>query len=803
MPGARTYDQDRSKFVAIPLSYPSNGNHIAVIWPPVPGRLRTFPGAAMSVAVTSSLDALLSQLAEDGRLVHVQRIPARPARHAALERPLGPTAAARIPPGGLWTHQARAIDLVRSGLSVAVATGTASGKSLCYQLPIVEAVADDPLPSTALALFPTKALAQDQLRSLGDMEVPGLVAVTYDGDTSPEARTWARANANVVLTNPEMLHAGILPHHGRWATTLHRLRYVVIDELHLLRGVFGTHVAHLLRRLRRLCEHYGSSPTFVFCSATIGRPGELASELCGLEVTEVVDDGSPRGARTVALLDPPVLDVVTGVRSSGHAESASVMAELIRLGHRTLAFSRSRTGTELLAGDVRARLDGELGDRVRSYRGGYLTDERRQIEAALFSGDLRGVVATTALELGVDIGGLDACVLDGYPGTVASLWQQIGRAGREQQDSLAVLVAGDDQLDRWFMTHPLDLFHRPPEPAVVNTANPEILAPHLSCAAYERPLTRADSRFWGTLLDDGVRDLVLADRLRVRRDRTGQPRAVWAGRGWPSRGVGLRSGSSDEVRIATADGHVIGTVDLGRALTTVHPGAVYLHQGATWRVVELDLDDLAAIVVPDPGDTYTQARTDTTVEIVEIDRRTTVGGSALQLGRVRIHSQVAGYARKDVRTRELIGTVELDLPPTVLDTRGFWYTVTPELLARAGVAPAAVPGTLHAIEHTAISLLPLFTICDRWDVGGVSTALQADTGLPTIVVHDTYPGGTGIAELGYSAAERHLPTTLELLETCPCADGCPSCVQSPKCGNGNEPLDKAGAIALLRTLLAC
>jgi DEAD/DEAH box helicase domain-containing protein len=756
----------------------------------------------MTVADISSLDALLSQLADDGRLVHVQRVPARAARHAEPGRPLGPHAAARVPAGGLWTHQAQAIDLVRSGGSVAVATGTASGKSLCYQLPIVEAIADDPHPATALALFPTKALAQDQLRSLGSMEVPGLVAVTYDGDTSPEARTWARANANVVLTNPEMLHAGILPHHGRWATYLHRLRYVVVDELHLLRGVFGSHVAHLLRRLRRLCEHYGSSPTFVFCSATIGQPGRLASELCGVPVTEVIDDGSPRGARTVALLDPPVLDVVSGVRSSGHAESASVMAELIRLGHRTLAFSRSRTGTELLAGDVRSRLDDDLGGRVRSYRGGYLADERRDIEAALFTGELRGVVATTALELGVDIGGLDACVLDGYPGTIASLWQQIGRAGREQQESLAVLVAGDDQLDRWFMTHPLDLFHRPPEPAVVNTANPDILAPHLACAAYERPLTRADARFWGPLLDDGVRDMVLADRLRIRRDRTGQPRAVWAGRGWPSRGVGLRSGSSDEVRIARADGHIIGTVDLGRAFTTVHPGAIYLHQGATWRVTDLDLDDLAATVVPDPGDTYTQARTDTNVEIVEIDRCTAVGGATLHLGQVRIHSQVVGYARKDVRTRELIGNVELDLPPTVLDTRGFWYTVTPDVLARAGVDPSAVPGTLHAIEHTAISLLPLFTICDRWDVGGVSTALQVDTGLPTIVIHDAYPGGTGIAELGYAAADHHLPATLELLEGCECADGCPSCVQSPKCGNGNEPLDKAGAVMLLRALLA-
>ena len=756
----------------------------------------------MTLTTRGSLDSLLDELAADGRLVHVERMPARRARHGALATPLAGPAAEAVPADGLWCHQALAVDLLRAGQSVVVATGTASGKSLCYQLPIVEAVTSGIAPATALAMFPTKALAQDQLRSLAAMAPPGLLAVTYDGDTSPEARTWARANAHVVLTNPDMLHAGILPHHARWATFLRRLRYVVVDELHVLRGVFGTHTAHLLRRLRRLCEVYGSSPTFVFCSATIGEPAALAEALCGLPVTPFTDDGSPRGARTVALLDPPVLDAATGVRSSGHSESASLMAQLVRVGHRTLAFSRSRTGTELLAADVRSRLDADVADTVRPYRGGYLAEERREIEAQLFSGQLRGIVATSALELGVDIGGLDACVLDGYPGTIASLWQQIGRAGRDRQESAAVLVAGDDQLDRWFMAHPTQLFLRPPEPAVVNPSNPEILAPHLACAAYERPLSLYDAKYWGTLLDEGVRDLVLSDRLRIRPGRDGEPRAVWAGRGWPSRGVGLRSGSDHEVRIADVDGRIIGTVDEARSHTLVHPGAIYLHQGRTYRVVELDLDDLAAIVIPDPGDTYTQARSDTSVEIISTDRTRRVGAADLAVGRVRIRTQVVGYQRKDVRTRAVLDSFELDLPPTQLDTRGFWYTFEPAVLERAGIAPAAVPGTLHAAEHTAISLLPLFTICDRWDVGGVSTALQADTGLPTVVIHDGYPGGTGIAELGFSAADRHLPSTLELLEACECADGCPSCVQSPKCGNGNEPLDKAGAIALLRTVLA-
>lgn len=752
--------------------------------------------------VASSLDTLLDELRADGRVTHVARLPARPARHAELTRPLRPEVGHLVPPAGLWSHQAEAVDLVRSGRSVVVATGTASGKSLCYQLPIAEAVADPIRPATALLLFPTKALAQDQLRALTALDVPGLVAVTYDGDTTPEARTWARAHANVVLTNPEMLHAGVLPHHGRWATFLHRLRYVVVDELHVLRGVFGTHVAHLLRRLRRLCERYGADPTFVFSSATIGEPGRLASQLCGLDVAEVTDDGSPRGERLLAVLDPPVLDVDTGVRSSGHAETAAVTAELVRRGHRTLAFSRSRNGTELTCADVRRQLPDDLADAVRPYRAGYLAEERREIEAELFAGRLRGVVATSALELGVDVGGLDACVLDGFPGTIASMWQQAGRAGREGQPSVAVLVAGVDQLDRWFAAHPDQLLARPPEPAVINPANPFVLAPHLACAAYEQPLRPDDDRWWGELLHDGVRDLVLDDQLRIRPDRDGTPRAYWSGRAWPAHGVGLRSGSSREVRIATAGGELIGTVDEGRAPSTVHEGAIYLHQGRTWRVARLDLDDLTAVVEPDPGDTYTQPRSEVGVEVLGCDDRRPVGAATLALGAVRVTSQVVGYQRRDVPTRAVLAHEPLDLPPSSLTTRAFWYEIPEAVLAAADVAPADVGGCLHAVEHAAISLLPLFTICDRWDVGGVSTPWLADTGAPTVVIHDGYPGGTGIAELGFGAADRHLAATLELLERCGCVDGCPSCVQSPKCGNGNEPLDKAAAVRLLRALLA-
>jgi DEAD/DEAH box helicase domain-containing protein len=735
----------------------------------------------------------------DGRLVHLQRLPARPARTAPLAQPLPDPVEAALGVPDLWSHQAEAIDLVRDGTSVAVATGTASGKSLCYQAPIAEAVwgpeGGEP-PATALCLYPTKALAQDQLRAFAALDVPGLLAACYDGDTGPEERAWARRSASVVLTNPDMLHVGLLPHHGRWATFLKRLRYVVVDELHTLRGIFGSHVAHLLRRLRRVCEAYGSSPTFVFCSATIGSPEVLASDLCGLPVVPVTDDGSPRGERLFALWNPPLVDRGTGRRLSANGETAALLAELVGGDYRAIAFVRSRQGTERVAADVWRRVGPEAAEAVKPYRGGYLAEERRAVEAELFSGRLRGVVATNALELGVDIGGLDACVLDGFPGTIASLWQQAGRAGRSQQRSLAVLVAGEDQLDQWLMAHPEEVFRRPPEPAVVNPVNPFVALPHLACAAYELPLAPDDCRWWGDELDDGVRRLVQDDRLVVRGGR-----AFWAGRGSPAWSVGLRSGTADEYRVAEHDGRLVGTVDAGRAFEVVHPGAVYLHAGAAWRVDDLDLDDRVAWVSPGPADELTSVRSDVDVRIGEVEEEQALGRVSLSLGTVEVRSQVVGYKRRDLTTGEDLGTAELDLPPSRLVTRAFWYVLEPEVLLAAGVDQARWPGTLHAIEHAGIGMLPLFTICDRWDVGGVSTALQAETGRPTIVIHDAYPGGAGIAELGFAAGRRLLEATLEVVATCPCATGCPSCVQSPKCGNWNEPLDKTGAVAVLRHVL--
>jgi len=758
----------------------------------------------MTVALApapTGLDRFVGSLAGDERLVHLERLPARPARFGELAEPLPHDVWQALGVDRMWSHQTEAVDLARAGRSVAVATGTASGKSLCFQAPVAEAVTQGVRTATALLLFPTKALAQDQLRALYEMDMARLTPATYDGDATQEARSWARTNANVVLTNPEMLHVGMLPHHARWATFFMRLRYVVVDELHMLRGIFGSHVAHLLRRLRRVCEHYGSDPTFIFSSATIGTPDVLASELCGKPVTAVTNDGSPRGERLFVLWNPTSDD---GSRAtSANRETARMVAQLVGLGHRTIAFCRSRKGTELVAADARRQLPDDLSRLVRPYRGGYLTKERREIELELFDGDLRGVVATNALELGIDIGGLDACVLNGFPGTIASMWQQAGRAGREAQASIATLVAGDDQLDQWLMAHPDEVFTRPPEPAVVNPANEFVLLPHLACAAYELPLRHTDEKWWPEVLDEGVRRLVLDDRLRLRPGMTG-PRdavAVWAARGWPARGVGLRSGSDDEFRIATADGTMVGTVEYGRAFRLVHPGAVYLHQGQAYRVGELDLDDRVAYVERADGSEYTQPRVETDISLLGEEDTRTVGRSQLGLGPVRVRSRVTGYKRYDVYSGELLGVEDLFLPHTELETRAFWYVIGVGVLGDAGVHPAAVPGTLHAVEHAAIGILPLFTICDRWDVGGVSTPLLAETMAPTIVIYDGYPGGAGVAELGFGAADEHLHATLEVVESCRCTAGCPSCVQSPKCGNGNEPLDKSGAVALLQTLL--
>lgn len=780
-------------------------------------------------------EELLQTLSANGELVHLERLAARAPRTRFLSQELHPDLLSRMPflDGGLWSHQASAIDHVLRGESIVVATGTASGKSLCYQVPLATAALESGGKATSLLLFPTKALAQDQLRSLGALSIRGLVPVTYDGDTPADSRQWARKHASCVLTNPEMLHMGILPFHGRWANFLTRLQYVVIDELHIYRGVFGTHLAQILRRLRRMCTYYGGNPTFVFASATIGEPQRLATELCGLPVSLIDNDGSPHGERLIGVWNPPVS--ADGIPVSGNNATSTLLAALVADGHRTIAFTRSRRGAEIVAARAQRLVPDELASTIKPYRGGYLPAERRALEASLFDGSLRGVAATTALELGVDIGGLDACVCNGFPGTISSFRQQIGRAGRSAQRSLSILVAGDDALDQWYAANPSELFSRKPEPVVVNVANPFVLYPHIACAAHELPLIAADAEVWAGLgssepqlisdaepesaiaelsvlelldrlgtadvaeaFDDGIVQLVQRNQLSLVNGR-----AVWAGRGSPSQRVSLRSGGGSEFRIVDRGARLVGTVDGSRAFSTLHTGALYVHQGQQYRVEKLDLADHAAWVHPETVDEYTQARSTTDFRFVGVHTSMKVGRLTLSLGSLEVDEQVVGYECKKITTGTVLSREPLDLPASTLTTRGFWYEFGDDVIADAGLGDAqapAIPGTLHAVEHTMIGMLPLFTICDRWDVGGVSTAAHQQTGKATILIYDGYPGGAGIAELGYTAGQRHLLATLHALEHCRCSDGCPSCVQSPKCGNGNEPLDKAGAIELLRVV---
>jgi DEAD/DEAH box helicase domain-containing protein len=754
------------------------------------------------VDASEVLDALAADPELAGRCVHREVLAERAARYADLIETLHPEVRERLLAASitkLYEHQAAGVDALRTGRSVVVATGTASGKSLCYQAPIVSSVVEG-RRDTALCIFPTKALAQDQLRSLRSWLVPGLRAVTYDGDTDRDARGWARKNANVVLTNPEMLHMGILPSHKNWATFLMRLRYVVVDELHTLRGIFGSHVAHVLRRLRRICEHYGADPTFFFASATIGNPGELASALCGLDVEQIVDDTSPRAERVLACWQRPLLDEHSGARASANMEAALLVSRFVRAGHQTLAFTRSRRGAELVAQHARRQLsetDPALANRVAAYRAGYLPEERRALEHDLSSGRLLGIAATNALELGIDVGGLDAVVLNGFPGTLASMWQQAGRAGRTGKRSVAVLVAGDDQLDQWYVTHPGELTRRAPERAVVNPDNPYVLRAQVACAAHELPLQPDDERWFGAGLDDAVRELVQSDLLTPRAGRM-----YWAGGYSPARDVGLRSGSSVEYRlIDAAEERTIGTVDDARVFAVAHPGAVYLHQGRQYRVERLDtLEHVAVLEEYDDADEYTQARTETDIAIASEDDFAALGAATVHVGSVEVHNQVVAYQRKQISTNKIIEVAELDLPKRSLVTRACWYTIPADVVAAAGVEPAQLIGTVHAAEHGLIGMLPLFTICDRWDVGGVSMAQHPQTGAPTIFIYDGFPGGVGIAELAFDAAARHARATLDLIAVCTCDQGCPSCVQSPKCGNWNEHLDKAGAIVLLRLM---
>ena len=693
----------------------------------------------------------------------------------------------------LWSHQADALECARNGHTI-VTTGTASGKSLAFNLPVLDTLAADPA-ARAFYLYPTKALAQDQARKLSELGGRFLRHAIYDGDTPREERRAIRQRSNLILTNPDMLHVGVLPNHRSWGDLLANLAWVVVDEAHVYRGVFGSHVANVLRRLRRLARAYGAEPRFVLTSATIANPRQLAEGLTGLEVQLVDHDGAPRAEREVVMWNPPLVDEALGKRASTLSEAAKLLAGLVESEVRTICFLKSRRGVELIQRFARLRLEDagrpDLAERIAPYRAGYTPMQRREIERRLSEGELLAVVATNALELGIDVGDLDAALCVTFPGTVASLRQMWGRAGR-RHTGLAMYVAGEDALDQFFCRHPDEFLERPVERAILDHESEEIFGAHLGAAAYELPLTPEDEDVFGERWEEHAQRLVKQGRLRERGGRY-LPR----GPGYPATRIALRSASPDSVAIVeSVGGEVIGTVEAGRACSAVHPGAVYLHMGAAYEVEDLDLYGRRAIVRPFDGDWYTQPKKESETWIEQVRESRSCCGVELSFGIVSVTEQVVAYQKKRVADHSVIDLLALDMPEQDFVTQALWYEL-PDSLLRDDFALEALQGSLHAAEHGQIAVLPLIAMCDRWDIGGLSTALHQQTGRSTIFIYDGHPGGVGITRVGYERFEALVDDALRLISECPCRAGCPSCVQSPKCGNLNEPLNKRGATELL------
>jgi len=787
------------------------------------------------VAISRTIEpwsALLDEARADGRLVREARegwTGSHPAQLVDPPSELHPdvlAALTRIGIERLYSHQAEALHSAWAGPTI-VTTGTASGKSLCFNLPTLDVLCRD-THASALYLYPTKALAQDQARALASFGLIKQVRpAIYDGDTPHQARADIRRQANIVLTNPDMLHVGILPNHPAWAELFANLAIVVIDEAHVYRGVFGSHVANVLRRLRRIAAAYGTTPRFLLTSATIANPLELAERLTGLQDVSLIDaDGSPAPGRQIAIWNPPLTDEALGTRRSALAEAAEVLARLVREQARVICFMKSRKGVELLhkllVEDLKDT-DPELAELVTPYRAGYTSQQRRELEGRLHRGELRAVITTNALELGIDIGELDAAVVVTFPGTVASLRQMWGRAGRRGR-GLAVYVAGEDALDQFFCRHPDDFLQRPVEAAILDHESPLIYRGHLLCAAHEGPLSGEDAELLGPRWEAHAEILLGMGKLRRRGD---SPAGTYVPRdagGYPAAEVSLRSASPEHFAIVdVASGELLGSTDAARAHSTVHEGAIYLHLGRTYEVRELDLQRRRALVAPFDGDWYTQPKreTDTTIERL-LDRRDALGVS-LSFGEVAVTETVLAYQRRRLADHAQMDLVALELPPTSFSTQALWFeldSVTPAGsgamageepanggVAGGGTAQAVIPlesllGALHATEHAQIAVLPLIAMCDRWDIGGLSTNLHPQTGVPTIFIYDGHPGGIGITRTAFARFEELARDAHRLIAECPCASGCPSCIQSPKCGNLNEPLSKPGARLLLERMLA-
>ena len=737
------------------------------------------------------------------QIVHVETISPREASNGSLRTPLHPTLQSSIERKCLWplySHQAEAINALKDGDNVIVATPTASGKSLCYHLAVLDSVLAD-RTTRAIYLYPTKALAQDQLKGLRELgeDLPFQASI-FDGDTPFEERPPIKRSTQILLTNPDMLHLGILPNHRTWSRLLQGIRYVVLDEAHVYRGVFGSHVANVLRRLRRICQIYGSSPHFVLCSATIANPGELARQLTGLSFKVIDRDGAPYGGKQFALWNPPIVDEARSTRRSINTEAAGLFSELVSQHIRTITFVRTRRVTELVYLYARGQLEEKkpgLGSRISPYRASYLPEDRRRIEKAFFQGELMGVATTNALELGIDVGSMDATVITGYPGSISSTWQQAGRSGRRREESLAILVGQNNPLDQYLMNHPQALFGQPVESALISPENPHIIQPHLLCAAYESPLTSQDEALFGPSFTEHLKSLQEKGLLRS----VGGKWYITTAVSYPAETVNIRSTSPHNYLVVEeGSGTIMETVEEASAFHQLHPGAVYLHQGDPYLVNHLDLESRTAYVGPTDGAYYTQAKDVTDIRISGVRRSRMVGNVNVYLGDVEVTNHVLGFRKRKPFTEETIGEEHLDLPPRRFNTVALWFDIPQQVLDQVSAAHLDLAGGLHAAEHAAIGVLPLFALCDRNDIGGVSTPLHPDTGKPQVFIYDGHPGGIGIAERGYQIIEELWSTTLKAVSDCPCDAGCPSCIQSPKCGSNNQPLDKWVATMLLTAL---
>lgn len=752
-----------------------------------------------------SLNPELFELLTPERFSQVEAqtvLPQRTGKTAPLPEALHPNLQQALASQGvnsLWTHQAECWDAVAAKHHVIVTTGTASGKSLCFNLPVLDTLLRW-RHARALYLYPTKALAQDQLRRIREYAGDDIEVATYDGDTPASERAHARKKARILLTNPDMIHLAMLPRHERWNEFLYNLRYVIVDEAHIYRGVFGSNVANVLRRLRRVAFFYNARPRFILASATISNAQQHARNLTGLRMTHIDNDGAPVGKRKIVFWQPPLAHDELNIRRSTVTEAAELLAELMRNGVRAICFTKSRRHAELVyqqCVDILKGSDARLAKRLSPYRAGYTPEQRRAIETRLFSGDLLAVVSTSALELGIDIGALDAAITVGYPGTVASLWQQWGRAGRGKGESLGIFVAGNDALEQFFVNHPEELLDREVEAATVDYRNPYIHLPHLAAAAYEAPVGRKDRRFFGV-------DLLESIKLAHAQNLVCEFGDKWsAGRtSYPAATIGLRSTAGEQYTIVEEEtGDIIGTEGAETAFSMLHPGAVYLHMGDNYLVNSLDIESHVALVRQFWDSYQTHARRETDTSIISDDQQCQVGPVTLHLGHISVSSKVIAFQKKRIGSNEVLGTEELDLPTQEFVTESLWFTVPPELLDDEAKI-ARMPGGIHAIEHALIALLPLFAMCDRWDIGGLSTPVHSQTGLPTIFVYDGHPGGVGISRQGFERFGEWLRDARNLIRDCACECGCPSCIQSPKCGNWNEPLDKELALSLIEAMLS-